>query len=206
MSEWVKHRWRSKEYRAWCHAKERCFNPNCREYHNYGGRGITMSKEWSSSFKNFIRDMGPSPKGLTLDRVDNGGNYEVGNCRWATYTEQANNRRPRAPYLSKGNKFVRYRGQNKTLAQWSRILNIPGQTISWRLARGYSLDKVFSFIPCYVRGKHHPQGRKTRCPHGHLFDKGNTYWRPDGGRGCRACISKSQKRKRLSCVGLEPHG
>lgn len=83
------------EYRAWQHAKSRCFNPRVWNYEEYGGRGITMSEDWKNSFENFLKDMGPRPSNnYSLDRYpNNDGNYEPGNCRWATSSEQAFNRR-----------------------------------------------------------------------------------------------------------------
>lgn len=88
----------SPEYRAWDNARERCRNPNNRKFPIYGARGISVCERWANSFDNFIADMGrkPSPS-HSLDRIDNNGNYEPGNCRWATGEQQNRNRRPFKP-------------------------------------------------------------------------------------------------------------
>ncbi len=85
------------EYYIWCAMKARCLNPKDPSYDYYGGRGITVCEEWQEDFMSFFDDMGPRPSGKhSLDRVDNNGDYEPGNCKWATKQEQTHNRRVRA--------------------------------------------------------------------------------------------------------------
>jgi hypothetical protein len=83
-------------YRIWAGMFTRCYDKNHRTYKWYGGRGITVCPRWKS-FENFSADMGPRPGNLTLDRINNDGNYELSNCRWASVKEQNTNRRPRKP-------------------------------------------------------------------------------------------------------------
>jgi hypothetical protein len=83
-------------YQIWTHLKHRCSNQNSTVYKNYGGRGISFDPRWSK-FENFIEDMGLRPsKELSIDRIDNDGDYCKDNCRWTTMDVQANNRRPRS--------------------------------------------------------------------------------------------------------------
>lgn len=126
---------KSKEYEAWCKIKGRCFNPNNKSFYNYGGRGVTVCDRWRLSFTNFLEDVGraPSPK-HSIDRIDNSGNYEPGNVRWATDIQQANNKR--------NNRFVEYKGQVKTIGRWCDELQINRFTIESRLKRNWSITKA----------------------------------------------------------------
>jgi hypothetical protein len=116
----------TKEYRTWMAIKNRCNNPKCACYSSYGGRGITVSPEWTASFEQFLFDMGTAPAETSIDRIDNQKGYEKGNCRWATRVEQNNNTRR--------NRKIRYGDKSLTAAEWSRELGLPKATIYQRLA------------------------------------------------------------------------
>jgi hypothetical protein len=99
-------------YGSWQEMRRRCFNPNDRNWPNYGGRGISVCARWcgAEGFVNFYADMGQRPEGKTLDRINNNGHYEPSNCKWSTASEQARNRRPKS-------KHVCWKPQPLTLAQ-----------------------------------------------------------------------------------------
>lgn len=86
---------RSREYYSWLTMIQRCTNPNNTNYHKYGARGISVCKRWRDGFEYFLEDMGARPEGYTLDRINNDGNYEPSNCRWASMEEQTWNKRPK---------------------------------------------------------------------------------------------------------------
>ena len=103
-------------YQVWTHMLYRCRNPRAKQYPDYGGRGITVCERWML-FENFLADMGERPKGLSLDRLNNDGNYEPGNCRWATNIQQMRNRRT--------TRFLEIDGEIKTLIEWCSIYSVP---------------------------------------------------------------------------------
>lgn len=99
---------KSPEYDIWKAMLQRCENPNCKSFSDYGGRGIKVCQSWHK-FENFYRDMGKRPEGLSIDRINNDGNYEMGNCRWATKEEQSNNSRPKSKGPAKQRWFRSWR-------------------------------------------------------------------------------------------------
>ena len=122
----------SSEYEAWHHMKSRCNKPSEKSYMNYGGRGIKVCDRWQDEkrgFVNFIEDIGMKPsKEYTLDRIDNNGNYEPSNCRWATRKEQARNTRQ--------NKYITHAGKTLVVAEWAEYLNTYRQRIESYHSRG----------------------------------------------------------------------
>jgi hypothetical protein len=87
--------WKTPTYRSWGNMIKRCEQPKATGYKYWGGRGIKVCERWRNSFQNFLDDMGERPEGLSLDRIDSNGNYEPGNCRWATISQQNSNKRHR---------------------------------------------------------------------------------------------------------------
>jgi hypothetical protein len=94
---------RTRTYKSWQSMHQRCANPNTKHFAYYGGRGISVCARWNE-FANFLEDMGVRPPGRTLDRIETDGNYEKGNCRWATPAEQQANRRAPKPCTKRGSK------------------------------------------------------------------------------------------------------
>lgn len=122
----------SRTYTAWCLMRSRCSDPSNKRFADYGGRGITVCPRWEK-FENFLADMGEKPERLTLDRIDNERGYEPGNCRWATWEQQARNKR--------NSRFLTFGGETLTLAEWAERTGIQRGTIAARIDKfGWSVE------------------------------------------------------------------
>ena len=140
-------RW-TKEYGAWGGMKARCNAPSTTRYERYGGRGITVCQAWSDSFEAFYVDVGPAPsEDHSIDRIDNNGNYEIGNVRWATRKEQSAN---------KGNvECVELKGISKTTYEWCDLLGIVHRgTFRSRKSRGWNTMRALLTRPRPLGPKH----------------------------------------------------
>ena len=179
--------------RIWRGMKQRCYNPRNPFFKYYGERGITICDRWKNSLKAFFEDMGNPPKGYTIDREDNDGNYSPENCRWVTRKTQQNNRGV--------NIFVEFNGVKKTIKQWSEHLGIPHQTISQRIILGWKPEKILSkekFIDksgLSLGGIASGEKRKakTHCPEGHEYTPDNIRPSKNGGRSCKTCHAIRQR-------------
>lgn len=124
------------EYSTWKSMIQRCTNPNRVAYKHYGGRGIRVCERWRWSFLNFWRDMGPRPsEAHSLDRIDLSGDYEPGNCRWATPAEQARNRT--------ANRWITFDGRTQIIADWAQELGVSQFTLYARLRNCPDPDAAF---------------------------------------------------------------
>lgn len=130
------------EHAAWQQALTRCYNKNSKDYQGYGGRGIYMCDQWRNDFLSFYQDMGPRPSPqYSLDRIDNNGPYSAENCRWATPSEQRNNRGP----VRHSKIAVLYKGETRTMASLARQFAIPEKTLRARLLRfGWDLESALT--------------------------------------------------------------
>lgn len=125
------------EYRSWIAMKGRCYDSNAPYYKNYGARGITICERWRNSYEAFLEDMGRRPSlKHTLERKDVNGNYEPGNCLWATIDVQSNNRRT--------NRRIEFNGKNLTLSQWGRETGFGKQRILARLNAGWTPERIIT--------------------------------------------------------------
>lgn len=114
-------------YLSWQNAKGRCFNPKNKRYPDYGGRGITMCDRWRDSFEAFLEDMGERPEGTSIDRIENDGNYEPGNCRWARKGQQNGNVR--------GRTRIEHEGQTYSIKEFASLMNVDFANLYYRIRK-----------------------------------------------------------------------
>lgn len=133
----------SNVYPEYRNVKSRCYDENAHNYKWYGGRGIKMCDRWKDDIHEFYNDVSELPhfgeKGYTLDRIDNDGDYEPGNVRWATPKEQSNNRRPRT-----GDNLYEYEGEIHSLREISNMTGISYSTLNNRLLKGWEPERAFN--------------------------------------------------------------
>lgn len=128
---------KTKEHRTWCHIKDRCHNPQCKRYADYGGRGIVVCDKWRYSFSSFLADVGMAPsQEHEIDRIDNHGNYEPGNCRWATLKEQARNTRR--------NHLLLYEGRSQSIAAWAEEFGMSTDCLKRRIYNGWPIHDALT--------------------------------------------------------------
>lgn len=153
-------------YRSWDSMKRRCTDPNSTSYKRYGAKGVTVCDRWSD-FANFLADMGERPKGHTLDRYPNrNGNYEPGNCRWATPRQQSWNRGSTV--------MITFRGKEQPRSVWAKEVGVPDGTVADRLEKGWSVEDALTAPPREV-GKEITYAGKTQSIGEWAAEKGQTY-------------------------------
>lgn len=124
------------EYKTWKSILNKCNNPKASNYKDYGGRGISVCKRWED-FNNFITDMGLKPcKTLSIERINNDGDYEPNNCKWATDTEQNRNKR--------NIRIISFNGESLLLEDWARKTGLSKQCISYRLKKGWGVKNALT--------------------------------------------------------------
>lgn len=129
----------TRAYEIWQGMKNRTTNPNNSHYQSYGGRGIKVCDEWLNSFETFLADMGEPPEGMSIDRIDNDGDYSKGNCQWATSHEQSRNR--------SDNVYLTANGETKIISDWAAGIGCTVNAIKKRLDRGWPVEAAVSIAP-----------------------------------------------------------
>ena len=182
-------------YKTWTNMNARCLIPGASGYKNYGGRGIRVCERWRNDFWAFVEDMGLKPTPThSIDRIDNDGNYDPENCRWATAKEQARNKRnPR---------YVEIDGEMIHVAEISEKTGISERTLYYRAQKGWPLARILDPSMQWNNKesqrkavKVHAEKKKamTHCKNGHPFSGDNLYFSA-GRRHCRACRKETNRK------------
>lgn len=123
-------------YRVWVSMIRRCTKPRDQAYRHYGGRGIRVCDRWLD-IHNFLIDMGPPGSDQTIERIDNDGHYEPGNCRWATQAEQNDNKRTTV--------YLEFNGRTQTQRAWAEEFDLPVRAVSERIKRGWTVERALTW-------------------------------------------------------------
>lgn len=151
-------KWRieNSEYNIWFGMINRCTNPSIPQWKDWGGRGISVCSQWSGpdGYRQFLKDVGSRPsKGHSIDRINVNGNYEPGNCKWATKEEQNRNKR--------NNVFLTYAGRTLTVSEWAKETGIDAHTIRGRMVKlGWSVEEALTIKPKEI----HRRPGQVRAP------------------------------------------
>lgn len=155
----------SRAYSSYLAMKRRCTDPSDISYCRYGARGIKVCDRWLESFENFLADMGERPEGFDLDRINNEGHYDPGNCRWISHKQNARNR--------SNNRLLTYQGITRTLAEWAEVTGL-GVALQGRIRNGWSVEDALTrpLRPraewteeeiAILRANYHGKGALRRC-------------------------------------------
>jgi hypothetical protein len=190
-----------KGYGTWQAMKQRCLNPNAKQFKDYGGRGINVCDRWLHSFDNFIADMGEPPPSMSIERIDNNANYSPENCKWATRNEQQRNQRR--------TRKVTIEGESYLVAELSDISGLKSDTIVARATRGFSFNEVMEkdTIHHNITKENIAKAVKARidaaaktCKNGHPRTTENTHITPQGWHSCKICnrarVMRQRERKK----------
>lgn len=179
---------KTKTYKTWLGMLSRCSEKSKgKTRKNYWSKGIRVCERWKT-FENFLQDMGETPDGLTLDRIDGNGNYEKGNCRWATDKEQANN--------TSANLLITHIGKTQTLAMWADDIGIKANTLLYRIRREIPLERAMQKKIGHIKSIEAKE-RERPCAHcGSVFLPRPAQVRSGTGLFCsQACNGASRKNR-----------
>lgn len=167
----------TKTYYIWAAIIQRCNNPQNKDFSYYGERGITVCDRWIK-FENFYADMGECPENLSLERLDNNKGYSPENCKWISHKKQMRNTR--------GNHFIEFRGERRTIIEWSEVTGISHKTINRRLKRAWSIERALS-TPARIEHQREDLLTIWRLMIQRCTDPSSPSFSDYGGRGIKVC-------------------